>query len=575
MKKISSKISLGYLVIVSILTTLIIFISYSTIKKYYIEKLEKDLSVYTNLIESDLTGYLKSEDINYKKILTKYNSYTDLRITVINFDGGVLYDNKTNSREMDNHKNRPEIVDLKTSEVSISNRYSETLNSEMLYYAKKTDIDNRQLIIRTSIYINDMYELLIIVRNEILQISIIVFIISFLVIILFVKGISNPIILLSEASKKVAKGDFDVKLSLNNKDEIGALSKNFNNMSFQLKKLFNKVNSQKEQLDTLISEIKEGLIVLDTKGKIKICNDSFYRMAGTNNLIGKKLKTLFDEKEIQDILEQVISTKSGITKEIEFKERIFICSSSWISTRNEIIILIHDITEIRNLEIIKKDLIINVSHELRTPLTAIKGFSETLEDDILDPEHKRFAGIITKHCNRLINIVNDLILLSETEESNQQLEFEHIRIGDIISNVASMFEQKCQNKGIEFILNIENVNDLIEVDNFKIEQLLINLIDNSLKYTDNGKIVVRSITDNENQVFIIEDTGVGISELEQKRIFERFYTVDKSRSRQVGGTGLGLSIVKHITAVHKGNIEIDSKKGRGTLFKITIPRNRS
>jgi len=575
MKKISSKISLGYLVIVSILTALIIFISYTTIKKYYIEKLEKDLSVYTNLIESDLIGYLNSEDINYKKVLAKYNSYTDLRITVINFDGEVLYDNKTDYREMDNHKNRPEIVDLKNLGVSISNRYSNTLNSEMLYYAKKTNIDNRLLIIRTSIYIDDMYDLLIIVRNEILQISIVGFIISFLVIILFVKGISNPIKLLSEASKKVAKGDFDVKLSLKNKDEIGVLSQNFNNMSIQLKKLFNKVNSQKEQLDTLISEIREGLIVLDTKGKIKICNDSFYKMAGTNNLIGKKLKTLFDEKEIQDILEQVINTKSGITKEIEFKERIFICSSSWISTRNEIIILIHDITEIRNLEVIKKDLIINVSHELRTPLTAIKGFSETLEEDISNPEHKRFAGIITKHCNRLINIVNDLILLSETEESNQQLEFEHIRIGDIISNVTSLFEQKCHNKGIEFKLIIENANDLIEVDNFKIEQLLINLIDNSLKYTDKGKIVVKSFKDNENQIFLIEDTGVGISELEQKRIFERFYTVDKSRSRQVGGTGLGLSIVKHITAVHKGNIEIDSKKGRGTLFKITIPRNRS
>lgn len=367
-----------------------------------------------------------------------------------------------------------------------------------------------------------MYELLIVVRNEILQISIIGFIISFILIILFLKNISNPIKLLSQASKKVAKGDFEVKLTLKTNDEIGLLSKNFNYMTKQLKKLFHKVNSQKEQLDKLISEIREGLVVLDTSGKIKLCNEAFYRMSGKKNLIGKKLKVLFDEKEIQEILEIVIDSKIGITKEIEYKDKVFICSTSWIKTRNEIILLIHDITDIRNLEMIKKDLIINVSHELRTPLTAIKGFSETLVEDLDNDEHKRFANIISNHSNRLVNIVNDLILLSETEEGKESLVFEKISVKDLISNVAELFEQKCKNRGIEFKVDVNNNNDIIEVDNFKIEQLLINLIDNALKYTDEGLIKLKTYKEESNQIFIVEDTGVGISEEEQKEYLKDF-----------------------------------------------------
>lgn len=573
MKKISSKISLGYLIIVSILTIVIIYISYTTIKKHYINKLVSDLSTYTNLIQSDLNSY--DIDLSYNEIISKYNNNTELRITIIDTSGIVLYDNESDYKTMDNHRNRPEILDLKYNSTSKSQRYSNTLDSEMLYFAKKVEIRNKPLVIRTSIYINDMYYLLLSVRNEILQISIIGFVISFIVIIIFLKNISNPIKKLSIASKKVAKGDFDIKLKLKSNDELGTLSKNFNYMTKQLKKLFNKVNSQKEQLDTLISEIREGLVVLDTSGKIKLCNEAFYRMLGRKNLIGKKLKVLFDESEIQEILEYVIDSKVGITKEIEYRDKIFICSSSWINTRNEIIILIHDITDIRNLETIKKDLIINVSHELRTPLTAIKGFSETLEEDLENSEHRRFANIISNHSNRLVNIVNDLILLSETEEKESDLEFEKVKVKDLVSNVTDLFEQKCKNNGIDFLTELNSNDEFIVVDNFKIEQLLINLIDNALKYTDKGEILLKTYREKENQVFVVKDTGVGISEEEQKRIFERFYTVDKSRSRQVGGTGLGLSIVKHITAVHNGTISINSKKGVGTEFIITIPANRN
>jgi len=239
--------------------------------------------------------------------------------------------------------------------------------------------------------------------------------------------------------------------------------------------------------------------------------------------------------------------------------------------KNEVIILLHDISELNKLETIKKDFVINVSHELRTPLTAMKGFSETLLDELKDDETKRYAEIINRHTNRLIRIVNDLLLLSELEQTNNNILFEKIKISEIINNVYNLFLQKSNDKNIEMDKSIENPERIIEIDTFRFEQLLVNLIDNAFKYTDSGKISIISKEFNNNQVFCIQDTGVGIPDGDKDRIFERFYTVDKSRSRRVGGTGLGLSIVKHIVLLHKGKIEIESELNKGTKFIITIP----
>ncbi|PKL81273.1 MAG: hypothetical protein CVV25_00580 [Ignavibacteriae bacterium HGW-Ignavibacteriae-4] len=576
MKKIVSKFSFGYLIVVTLLTSLIVYISYSTIRSHYIDDLTKDLEVYSKLIESELIQYDVIQDrYEINRIIKDFSFKSNVRITIIDLTGVVLYDSDELPSAMENHKNRPEILELSKSQIGHSIRYSKTVQEDMLYVARVIKVDGKQYFLRTSFFVHKMNKLLHEVRTEIIEISIFVYLISILGLILFIKNISNPIKQLSEASKKVAEGDFDVKVKIKSNDELGDLSKNFNNMTKRLKKLFYKVNSQKEQLDTLISEIQEGLVVLDSKGRIKLYNDSFSELLGKNNLIGKKLTSLIDSTYLKNLLEEVVSNDKSITKEIQVGDRQFLCSTSWIKMKDEVIILLHDISELNKLELIKKDFVINVSHELRTPLTAIKGFSETLIDEIENPEQKRYVEIISRHTNRLIRIVNDLLHLSELEQTKANLVLEKIKVSDILENVYSLFLQKSIEKGIELIVSIENNERILEIDNFRIEQLLVNLIDNAFKYTDKGKIKIISKEINNQQVFIIEDTGLGIPKDDLNRIFERFYTVDKSRSRRVGGTGLGLSIVKHIVLLHKGKIEIESELNKGTKFIISIPFTQS
>ncbi len=576
MKKIVSKFSFGYLIVVTLLSSLIVFISYSTIRSHYISDLTNNLEIYSKLIESELIKFdLIQDNKQINDLLNEFSSTSKVRITIIDKSGVVLFDSDENPSGMENHKNRPEILELSNSEIGHSIRYSKTVQEDMLYVARVIKMGDSQYYLRTSFFVYKMNKLLHEVRTEIIEISVFVYLISILGLFVFIKKISNPIKQLSEASKKVAEGDFDVKVKINSKDELGDLSINFNNMTKRLKKLFYKVNSQKEQLDTLISEIQEGLVVLDSKGRIKLYNESFSDLLRKDNLIGKKLTRLIDNNHLKNLLEEIVSNDKSITREIEVGNRQFLCSTSWIKMKNEVIILLHDISELNKLELIKKDFVINVSHELRTPLTAIKGFSETLIDEIDDPEQKRYIEIISRHTNRLIRIVNDLLHLSELEQTKTNLILDKIKVNDILENVYSLFIQKSNEKGIDLIISIENKERILEIDNFRIEQLLINLIDNAFKYTDKGNIKITSKEKDNKQVFIIEDSGLGIPKDDVDRIFERFYTVDKSRSRRVGGTGLGLSIVKHIVLLHKGKIEIESEINKGTRFIITIPFTQS
>lgn len=576
MKRILSKFSFAYLIVITFLTALIVYISYSTIRSHYIEALTKDLEVYSKLIESELLHLdLSKEKKNINNIIKEFSFKSKVRITIIKKSGVVLFDSDELPSTMENHKDRPEIKELLNSEFGQSIRYSNTVQEDMLYFARVVELNNKEYYLRTSFFVHKMNKLLTEVRTEIIEISIIVYLISILGLIYFIKNISNPIKQLSTAAKKVAEGDFDVKVKIKSNDELGELSVNFNNMTKRLKKLFNKVNSQKEQLDTLISEIQEGLVVLDSKGRIKLYNDSFSELLGEDNLIGKKLTRLIKNNYIKSLLEEVVSTDKSIIKEISVGEKQYLCSTSWIKMKNEIIILLHDISELHKLELIKKDFVINVSHELRTPLTAIKGFSETLIEEIKDQDQKRYIEIIIKHTNRLIRIVNELLHLSEIEQTSTNLVLEKVKVKNIIENVYNLFLQKSIEKGINLEVSIDNKERILDVDNFRIEQLLVNLIDNAFKYTDSGFIKLKSLEVNNNQVFIIEDSGLGIPKDDINRIFERFYMVNKSRSRSVGGTGLGLSIVKHIVLLHKGTIEIESTIDVGTKFIITIPFTQS
>jgi two-component system phosphate regulon sensor histidine kinase PhoR len=257
--------------------------------------------------------------------------------------------------------------------------------------------------------------------------------------------------------------------------------------------------------------------------------------------------------------------------QIQINNKYFIVNISLIERTDDILISLFNITDMEKTYIMKRDFIANVSHELRTPLTSIKGFIETLEEEV-DSNNMRYVDIIKKHTERMIRVVNDLQILSKFEALENKIKLEKVDLKNIANNVILILRKKAERKGLELRVEIDDDVTSIDGDEFEIEQMLINLIENAIKYTEKGFIKL-DIGDENNRINIeVSDTGIGIPDNDIDRIFERFYVVDKSRSRETGGTGLGLSIVKHIINSHNGDIMVYSKVGQGTKFVIHIPK---
>jgi two-component system phosphate regulon sensor histidine kinase PhoR len=275
-----------------------------------------------------------------------------------------------------------------------------------------------------------------------------------------------------------------------------------------------------------------------------------------------------------ELLKKASLEKKKSTEDLTLADRVFMCSVTPLEGGEGTVSIFYDITELKNIEKVKKDLVSNVSHEMRTPLTAIKGYAETLRNEVDTVPGKKYLETIQRNTDRLINIVSDLLLLSNLEEE-AVLELEDIDLGGFLENVIRIFDQKLKDKQLSLVIDVKDNLAPIKADLFKLEQMMLNLLDNAVKYTDCGKITVSMDVDNKRVRIQVRDTGIGIPKDDIPRIFERFYVVDKSRSRRFGGTGLGLSIVKHIVLLHHGTIDVESALGKGTSVTVTLPTDLS
>ncbi len=348
----------------------------------------------------------------------------------------------------------------------------------------------------------------------------------------------------------------------------------------RLKNLLDKLSMQDVALSKAIEEIKkktEGImdsfsspvLIIDKAGLVSFANKETKKLLGTQNIEGNNYIKFFREAEFIDAIKGVHKDRLIVEKEIFLNSQTFLSSFSPSGSSGDIFVSLRDITGEKELERIKRELVTNMSHELKTPLTAIKGYVETLYEEMPDGQ-KTYIDIIRKHTDRLINIVNDILSLSELEEA-KNIEFERIDIKEVLTDVLKMFDGKIRSKNLTVRTDIDEENRHIAGDRFKLEQLFINLIDNAVRYTDKGSISIRSFRNGDLLATSIKDTGIGIPGKSLPRLFERFYVVDRSRSRETGGTGLGLSIVKHIAMLHKGTIDIKSSSGSGTEVIISLP----
>jgi two-component system phosphate regulon sensor histidine kinase PhoR len=571
-RSIFFKIFSGYFLTIIILSTIIIIFSLKLIRDNYISTLESNLKNIGISLKKQVLKYINEEDYSsLDSYIKNVGNATKTRITVIDTKGEVKADSEKNPHLMENHGDRPEIMEALRGNTGKAIRYSTTLEQEMLYIATPLKKENNSVgVIRSSLFLSDIHTLLNKIKKEIITISLILIVISLLATFILSRSITNPIKEIAKGAKKVASGDFETKIFLNSKDELRELADSFNVMTEKIQALFTDISSRTEMLNTIISSLQQGLIGIDKDGKIILSNNSFKEIVNNPDIDEKLYWEVLRTPLLSDLITKVKENRSSETEELELNGRTFLCNATYVEFNQEIVLLFHDITEIKNLDLMKKDFIMNVSHELRTPLTAIKGFVETLEEEV-DNKNKQYLDVIKRHTDRLIHIVNDLLLLSKLEEKQVSLEIEAIDLDELIQNVIKIYTKQLKEKNIDIKINIDKHVPNIKGDSFKVEQLFINLLDNAINYTEKGNISISAKRENNNVVINIEDTGIGISPEDIPRIFERFYVTDKSRSRKLGGTGLGLSIVKHIVMLHNGSVHVESTPGSGTTFTIALP----
>jgi len=515
-------------------------------------------------------------------IVNELYESTGIRISLILPDGRVIAETLKGFQDMESHQNRPEIRNAFTGEESHTIRYSSTTREDMLFFAYPIYNNEQVLLVsRLGIFLEEMNDLQTIWRNIIILITIILLFLGFMAAYYVSRKINLPFLELKEVFDRVIQGDMDARIMLTKgKYEFNEITELFNQMMEKIKESRKTILSETAELHSILSTIPNGIALLDRKGQIVLSNEYFKEYFALSKEKEKYYWEVIRDNALNEKINLLLNRKQGnFIKETSVLNKDLLCKGKYIDKNQQLIMVFQDITRSKRLDKEKKELIANISHELRTPLTSIKGYLETLSE--VDEESKtKYIKIISRNTDRLTNLVNDLLLLSKIEEqagkTGKEIEREMVNLKEIIENLHKIFEPVMKEKNLLLKVNIEKNLPDVEADAFQIEQLLINILDNAIHYTDRGEIKISARSGSENRVLIeIEDTGIGIKKEELSRIFERFYVVNKSRSRQQGGTGLGLAIVKHIVLLHKGEIKVDSQPGVGTRMSIILPVKQS
>lgn len=571
-RSIFLKIFGGYILITVLLAVLFVFFSFRAIRSFHLDQLAANLTKIGNTLKLEVMSYLENQQLwELDAFVKSFGQEISTRITVINQDGMVLADSDEDPETMANHRFRPEIARAFSGQVGRSLRFSNTVKERMLYIGLPIEeAEKIPYVLRLSLYIRDIDPLLTHLRSDLLKIITIVALVSMLGAFLFARSLTKPIKILSHASRRLASGDFNTKITLTGRSELKDLADSFNDMAGRLKSLFEEQSRQKEELDSILGSIEEGLLALDKEGRILTSNASMRSILQSDSLDGKFYWEVVRNPKFHELVERVREEKSSRSEELMIIQRVFLCSANPLPTKDEILVTFYDMTKIKDVEKIKRDFIANASHELRTPLTAIKGYVETLEEEVGD-KGRDYLEIIKRNTERLTNLVNDLLLLSELEEMPFDMEMETVNLEHLIENICKIFVPQVKAKNLKLETRTEKNLPPVWGDSYRLEQMFINILDNAVRHTERGTITV-SLSEKEGTISVeIRDTGIGIPEEHLLRIFERFYVVDKSRARRLGGTGLGLSIVKHIALLHHGEVKVDSTPGEGTVFTVQLP----
>jgi len=561
----------GFVVVIIILAVLAPLLIYNSIRSRLNALAVSNLSRTAEALEYTFAPLLERDRVALDSIADALGSRLDLRITLISRDGTVLADSEEQPDSMENHRTRPEVIAAFNGETGTSSRRSETLDREMLYVAIPVHVDGSiPVVIRTSLFFSDQQLLL----NDILVDMLIVMAAVLLAGLVFAwfssRSYAGPIREVADATRRAGEGDYSVRIPPFRIRELDALAGDINSMISRTDELIQELSRNSNKLDAILDSIVEGLVVLDPAGRIVATNRSFRRMSGSFETDeGTLYLDMVSDGSFRDFFNQVLN--EGLDSgEITTGGRIYSARTARVPGTQNCVLTFRDITEISETVRVKREFAANASHELRTPLTSIKGYAETVLEDMEGPG-RRYMKTILRNTDRLIRIVEDMRILSELEQPMTSLDLEETDLTLLIGGTLELFRSQAEEKGLELLFESERESVKAMIDRFRIEQVFINLIENAVKYTTDGSVTVRVSARAGFVTAVVSDTGTGISEEHLSRLFERFYVVDKARSRSRGGTGLGLAIVKHIVGLHGGWIRVSSTPGSGSMFTVGLP----
>ncbi|MHC1741300.1 MAG: ATP-binding protein [Anaerolineaceae bacterium] len=562
---------------------LISFYFFQTFLSIYQDHLKKDLTVDASVFIEDLQNSPEFP-LTISDLQTKTDHYAtlfDLRITVINSNGIVLSDSEVDPSVMENHLSRPEVQQALKGENGYQIRYSTTLKTNLLYAAVPLSLSGQVLfIIRLALPVKGIESELSILYETIAIVGVISLILSLLITFLVFNNAIRPLSKLGKVAKEFSEGNFQKIPYRINGNEIDQLTIVFDEMGARINAQMNTLREEKAKITSILEQMADGVVIVDSKGKVQLLNPAAERMFGVKSQFatGKSLIEAFGLFQIVELYQNTL--RSGkvetVTLDLISSHRSLQGIATVISEfeSTTILLLFQDITQQRQIDKMRQDFVSNVSHELRTPLASLKALTETLQDGAVDdpPTAKHFIDRMDIEVEKLTQMVVELLELSRIEYGQISLHLADCDVNDLLSETIDRLKLQAERTAITLVYELPENFPPVYIDRGQIEHVLVNLIHNALKFTPpGGKVTVSAKSEPDQTVFRVEDTGIGIDEETLPRIFERFYKSDESRTSH--GTGLGLSIAKHIIEMHHGKIWVDSVLGKGTIFNFSLPNS--
>ena len=579
------KLYAGYSALILFFAVIVVGLVTPRLEQDSRQEIERSLAAHAVLLRALAGPQFEAAGSAFQDRVRTLGEQIGTRLTVIRKDGVVLADSEEDPARMDDHRDRPEVLAARSHGYGQAVHFSDTLGTKMMYLALPVQSEGRLVgFVRTSLPLSVIAERFNHLRAMVLLAVALASIMALVIGLVLARHFIRPLTDMTAAAESMANGDYSRRLPAKRTDEIGTLARALNQMAESCGHREEVVNTDRAKLSAILAGMVEGVVAVNQDERVVHMNKAAGQLLGASpqDSLNKPIWEVTRVREVRDMLDTTLSDKIDTHERLHMADtapnRVMdMLASPLHDSQGKVVgavLVLHDVSELHRLEMVRRDFVASASHELKTPITAIQGLIETLIDDVdmAADKHDRFLQKIKDQSVRLSSIVIDLLALSRLESGRTDHDDTLIDLRDPIRDSAQALGSLAEERQI--ILDTEMPETPVQVvaDEEAVCHVVTNLLDNALKYTPKGgQVAVRLRRQADNAVIEVQDTGIGIGPGDCDRIFERFYRVDKARSRELGGTGLGLSIVKHIVLAHRGHISVNSVPGTGSTFKVFIP----